>query len=609
MDYYRLSAMARSEDGCKSRKHIKAILESLYPPIEETSKPLFQRYEDRERKMFFSTESLKSHFENPANIESLLKCECRDCTEARDDGDKLPSSDDSVVIGKQPLLLALMTYLGKLHYMYYWIRWGIVNHRQDHLPVCPDDGFLRVLINDSMEREMFRSAYERALHMLHPVVFTITPAMVCPYLDFDYPNLELDYPNFEDLRFPYQNERLNVTQGFFGVMTKLEIHPDYLDSSVLDRMKGYPRIDRNRPVCCAWLLIACLSLILMTFQPLFALKSVKITAGIPLAKMERDVLNMVSRISEPVSDNFITVIACYKWKQCMHFLFPFIELDLNRLLRQGQCPPGFSAKLTSDESLPDHWLWKQIQGVSRALSAFHTAMENPFTDVRGKVIALHFDLKPANILVTAHGKLKITDFGQSIIQIVEEHGQMTTPYNPGHPRYEPPESLPTAKELEEGSKRGVNHIEVLLNYDVWSLACIMIEVLIQLLDTQTLSDFDEKLETEPVGRFWTENELKSGVFDCLEDFQQKFIHDSDQSQYMKEIIQLLQKMLIHDRHKRAHSTEVVQRLEKAETNFRDLRRGVDPVGLRVKRHENNQWKGFQELGWHNGSAIVPFSEK
>lgn len=77
---------------------------------------------------------------------------------------------------------------------------------------------------------------------------------------------------------------------------------------------------------------------------------------------------------------------------------------------------------------------------------------------------------------------------------------------------------------------------------------------------------------------------------------------------MKEVIQLLRKILIHNRHKRAHSKEVIQGLEKAETNFRDLRRGIDPVSLKVERHENDQWKGFQELRWHNGNLIEPFSE-
>src|SRR6478735_6109619 len=141
--------------------------------------------------------------------------------------------------------------------------------------------------------------------------------------------------------------------------------------------------------------------------------------------MERDVLSMVSRINDAVSENIITLMACYKWKESMHFLFPCVEADLSDLLRNNnsRCPPHLREKLKAGEALLDHWLWQQMEGVSRALSAFHTQMENPFKDVKGKVIALHFDLKPANILVTSGSDgvtLKITDFGQSIIQIIDD---------------------------------------------------------------------------------------------------------------------------------------------------------------------------------------------
>lgn len=256
MDYYRLSAMARSEDGwCKSQKHIKAILESIHPPIEEiTHKSRFERYEDRERKMFFSRETLQAHFESPAHIQSLLKCECKDCAEARKD--KWPWSEiwrDIRVLPNVVLFLAVMTYLGKVHYIYYWIKWGIVslnlNDSQDGFPVCPDDGLLKDLINDDLDREMFRSAYERAIRMLSPVCFEITPALVCFYLDYDGPNLDLKCPKFKDLRFPYQKESLIVSQGFFGVMSKLEILPQFLHDSVLEGMKKYPRVEGDRPVC------------------------------------------------------------------------------------------------------------------------------------------------------------------------------------------------------------------------------------------------------------------------------------------------------------------------------------------------------------------------
>lgn len=247
MDYYRLSAMARSGDEwCKSRKHIKAILESMHPPIEETNKPLFERYEDRERKMFFSKENLLAHFGTPAHIKSLLKCKCNDCKDTRDN--KLSWSKRSLAIKELPfqaLFLALMTYLGKVHYIHDWMKRDIIDlgHGQDCLPVCPDDELLKDLIKDNFDREMFRNAYNRAIRMLNPVCFEITPSLIC-FKDYDGPNSELDC-----LRFPYQNESLIVTQGFFGAMSQLEILPQFLHESVLDGMENYRRIEKDRPVC------------------------------------------------------------------------------------------------------------------------------------------------------------------------------------------------------------------------------------------------------------------------------------------------------------------------------------------------------------------------
>ncbi|KAM0552473.1 hypothetical protein ACHAPJ_008034 [Fusarium lateritium] len=325
--------------------------------------------------------------------------------------------------------------------------------------------------------------------------------------------------------------------------------------------------------------------------------------------MERDMLNMVSRINGPASDNIITLMAYYTWKDEIHFLFPFIESDLKRVLRQGECPSGRQARLSSGQLLPDHWLWQQMKGVSRALSAIHTEMVNPFKDGQGNVIALHFDLKPANILITADGILKITDFGQSIIQVVQEDDERTAPYNPGNLRYSPPESRPTAQDVGKCGTYRSKEIQVLLNYDVWSLACIMIEVLIHLLNQQTLTDFDTGLGVEPRRLYWTDSGLKKCVIDSFELFQEKFAHDSAQHEYIKNVVELLQKMLKHDKNGRAHSSEVVDGLEGAEEVFRQLYQGLDAVSLKVRKYELVEGTDFRELGWHNGASFVSFHEK
>ncbi|KAL7756827.1 hypothetical protein ACKLNR_013820 [Fusarium oxysporum f. sp. zingiberi] len=317
---------------------------------------------------------------------------------------------------------------------------------------------------------------------------------------------------------------------------------------------------------------------------------------------------MVSRIHDAVSENIITLMACYKWKESMHFLFPFVDADLSDLLRNNnsRCPPHLREKLKAGEALLDHWLWQQMEGVSRALSAFHTQMENPFKDVKGKVIALHFDLKPANILVTSGPDgvtLKITDFGQSIIQIIDDDMDISLPHNTGHPRYGPPESRPPSQHLTQGSG---DDLKVLLNYDVWSLGCIMVEVLIHLLD-EDLNGFDSKLQ----GPFYIKepNGLKKCVTDSFRRFEQAFQHDSDQTEYMKDIVALLQNMLNYDKNNRAYSSTVTQKLDEARGNLEALRDGRNQLVVAVEKQGFKDWKGFRKVGWHKGTSIVSFSEK
>ncbi|RBR24858.1 uncharacterized protein FIESC28_02348 [Fusarium coffeatum] len=253
-------------------------------------------------------------------------------------------------------------------------------------------------------------------------------------------------------------------------------------------------------------------------------------------------------------------------------------MDLDHVLRHKMCPQDHPSKLEPGEQLSEHWLWRQIAGVCCALSVFHREMKNPFPDISGTVIGVHFDLKLANILVTADGKLKMTDFGQSIIRILGEGEDMTMPHNPGDFRYAAPESRPTLGYVKDNPE----DIEVLLNYDVWSLGCIMVEVLLHMLDVQTLEAFDQALgKVKPAG-FFTGTGLKQCVNSLLEDVRHIF-RNSAQRYYIATITDLIRAMLRHDVKGRPYSWQVLDELQRAQ--IMELAIPRDRVTLAVVQYE------------------------
>ncbi|KAH8590812.1 hypothetical protein B0O99DRAFT_744889 [Bisporella sp. PMI_857] len=109
---------------------------------------------------------------------------------------------------------------------------------------------------------------------------------------------------------------------------------------------------------------------------------------------------------------------------------------------------------------------------------------NSMNDVTGHAIAFHSDLKPANILATANGILKITNFGQSqsLIRLVDESYSRYGFLRAGDLEDRAPEAKPSRKSMQAVRipypVQFDSNTKVLLNYDVWSLACIMTEALI-----------------------------------------------------------------------------------------------------------------------------------
>ncbi|MFT0650784.1 protein kinase domain-containing protein, partial [Lactiplantibacillus plantarum] len=91
-------------------------------------------------------------------------------------------------------------------------------------------------------------------------------------------------------------------------------------------------------------------------------------------------------------------------------------------------------------------------------------------------LGYHFDLKPANILITEDNIFQITDFGQAKFKVNDGNSKAT--YDGGTEDY-------AAPEFEAGQKGS--------KYDVWSLGCIFAEIFTFVLRSYAgVIEFDEK---------------------------------------------------------------------------------------------------------------------
>ncbi|KAM0441280.1 hypothetical protein ACHAPT_000589 [Fusarium lateritium] len=412
-------------------------------------------------------------------------------------------------------------------------------------------------------------------------------------------------------RLPFRTEE-PIQGGNFGVLKKREIVEEYycFDDSIETRMKDYGGSTVKHGG---------------ERKHLFAIKSVKIPNREHQVVAEQEMLRMVSNIDNPAAVNIITLLTCYTWRNEMHFVFPYIETDLSRLLREE---PVNGASLGFDsQTLPENKLWKEMVGVASALEVIHTGLRNPFEGVDGRVVACHFDLKPGNIFVTTDGKLKIGDFGHSSIQIVAPQNKPKVMYKGGDPKYAAPESRLPLEETEASFEPLGDRAAPVLKYDVWSLACIMTEVLIYLLNRQTpggvptenpVVRFDRSLnqrtQTEFNGRFFDQKGVKECVTKTVEAFEGRFSAGSPANKYMSKIIDLLSDMFQYHNRDRISSNDVVGRLTEAEKAFKDSR-DLDDLAFEIRQESAPAEYGFKEIGWvpalppgANSEVPIPFDE-
>jgi serine/threonine protein kinase len=181
-------------------------------------------------------------------------------------------------------------------------------------------------------------------------------------------------------------------------------------------------------------------------------------------------------------------------------------------------------------SVLQHWCWQGIVDIVGALKVFHFPDEAILSQ---QLIAAHFDLKPANILVATNGTLLLTDFGQARMKPFNPLGDSSLTAQIGDPNYQPPPAslprniIPTSTGLVDSHPQIIG-LRWNRAYDVWSMACIMTEVIVYITQgAEGFRSFRKRRfdEEESCAAFWKKGsgegsyELKVSVQETLNRFR------------------------------------------------------------------------------------------
>lgn len=174
--------------------------------------------------------------------------------------------------------------------------------------------------------------------------------------------------------------------------------------------------------------------------------------------------------------NLMKFFLAYDHLQSRIFLLPWYQGDLDEYLTGTFNEKNFKAPgMSLEESRrpeqaryrfpTESWVWKEMLGVLDGLNKFHGIATT-------KTKAVHLDLKPANILISSTANLVISDCGASRVR--KNNDRLTTRIFVTTEAYSPP--------WTEREKPASDPLPMMnQTFDVWSAACIMLEVMIFLM--------------------------------------------------------------------------------------------------------------------------------
>ena len=234
--------------------------------------------------------------------------------------------------------------------------------------------------------------------------------------------------------------------------------------------------------------------------------------------------------------NILPLLTSYTYNGVPNFLMPLAEGgDLEHLLNLNSRPKEF---------VKDANLYNALSGLASGLETLHRYK----SDILGtEMIGYHHDLKPKNVLLT-RGRFVLSDFGLSKLKTGEDS---RTPFKVGQGHYLAPE----CEDPDSGFSKGF----ISRASDVWSLGCIMLEVIVFMVGgSDALSEFRKN------------RKFKRGIFTTTTFFCSKSVNPAVEHKMselaecesiaVRKAVTLIRQILVIDFGERLKASEIALKL-------------------------------------------------
>ncbi|UZP46507.1 hypothetical protein NXS19_014319 [Fusarium pseudograminearum] len=189
------------------------------------------------------------------------------------------------------------------------------------------------------------------------------------------------------------------------------------------------------------------------------------------------------------------------------------------------------------------------------------------------------------------------------LKLRQRRWQFGTDDNPWSPALRTPETSTSTDEWEGDHSHDIG----VLNYDVWSLACIMVEVLVYVFDIKEpqqdktpIAQFHEAIRSSPLNECFYDDtrSVKRCVNETLTKIGNLVLFDEAHQNYKASVITLLRDMFNRNPRRRLSSSQVAERLQSIRADF-DKTYNCDERAILVNSYnpKEDSFDERDEIAW------------